>query len=298
LQDSGDDVREWVHKLEAPGNTAADNTFDEQALELKKLGNGLFREGPAKYAEALQKYTDAILLCESNPKLASVLRANRALLLLHLKKYSEALDDAKTALTNDPSYGKAYMRAGQACEYLKLKRRSLAWYKLALDKTKRNSRLQVLKLIEKVEGDIRLEEEEAEGAEEKNLSGVQAHGMGEVTRLGADGTKERKVLTREEMEEQKRRFDFIVKRHQLNSNEAREAIADYLTSLNGKMASAKAFVKRFPALNEKEAVDFLTWIQTGIQFKEEVIDKNKQKANDGAQGDGAQGDGTEAVNMP
>mmetsp|Transcript_4320 Transcript_4320/g.6696 ORF Transcript_4320/g.6696 Transcript_4320/m.6696 type:complete len:292 (+) Transcript_4320:87-962(+) len=278
MPDDGDMVRSWIHKLEAPPKPS-ESVLDEKAMELKAIGNKAFRAGPEKYDEALEKYSDAIKICETNPKLKSTLHSNRALLYLHKKEYNLAYADTKIAVENDPGNGKAYVRAGQACEKIGKMKMAMAWLNLALDRADtRKAKSHAATLLKKMVEEEALRQQSVAGKTKIPISQAQMQGMGSTTALGSDGKPVQKLMSTEELKERKAKFDTIVKRYNLNALEPQNAIADYLTGLNGKVATAEDFIKRFPMMSVQEAVDFLSWIQTGIQFKEQVLDKNRKAA--------------------
>jgi len=66
----------------------------------------------------------------------------------------------------------------------------------------------------------------------------------------------------------KRRFDRIVKKYQLFSDDKAGEIADLLC---GKVTSPKEFAEKYGML-ESEANSFLAWIQQGIEFKEKTAE--------------------------
>eukprot|EP00466_Bigelowiella_natans_P010602 jgi/Bigna1/73629/fgenesh1_pg.25_\ len=262
MPDDGDMVRSWIHKLEAPPKPS-ESVLDEKAMELKAIGNKAFRAGPEKYDEALEKYSDAIKICETNPKLKSTLHSNRALLYLHKKEYNLAYADTKIAVENDPGNGKAYVRAGQACEKIGKMKMAMAWLNLALDRADtRKAKSHAATLLKKMVEEEALRQQSVAGKTKIPISQAQMQGMGSTTALGSDGKPVQKLMSTEE----------------LKALEPQNAIADYLTGLNGKVATAEDFIKRFPMMSVQEAVDFLSWIQTGIQFKEQVLDKNRKAA--------------------
>mmetsp|Transcript_360 Transcript_360/g.353 ORF Transcript_360/g.353 Transcript_360/m.353 type:complete len:494 (-) Transcript_360:187-1668(-) len=79
----------------------------ERANALKDEGNRLL-EG-FKYAQAAEKYTEAINLCPS-----VIFYSNRALALIKLESFGAAISDANEAISLDPKYIKAYYRRGSA----------------------------------------------------------------------------------------------------------------------------------------------------------------------------------------
>ncbi|TFY81881.1 hypothetical protein EWM64_g2128 [Hericium alpestre] len=82
------------------------------ATQLKDEGNALFVR--KQFKEAVQKYTAAIALDDSN----ATLYANRAACFQALKKYEGAMEDAKKATELDENYPKAWARLAKAQESL------------------------------------------------------------------------------------------------------------------------------------------------------------------------------------
>uniref|UniRef100_A0A7S2TFE1 Uncharacterized protein n=1 Tax=Lotharella oceanica TaxID=641309 RepID=A0A7S2TFE1_9EUKA len=276
LPDLPDAVTVFVHGLKAPKETGKKNMLDEAAMEMKEEGNKLFRAGPENFDEALKKYSAAIQMCETNPTLSSTLHCNRALLLLHKKEYVEAEEDAKKALQYNPKNAKAYVRAGQACQKTGRMKMAMAYLNAAMDKAEtKKAKALAAKIIKQV---IKEEEDRLEMLRKNKvpITEAQLQGAGSEHYIDKDGKAKKRFLSTEELKERKRKFDVIVERYGLKYAEPQEAIASYLTSLNGRVATAEDFVKRFPMMSVPEAVDFLSWIQTGLQFKEQVLDRNKK----------------------
>lgn len=78
----------------------------EEAVKLKGEGNALLKQH--KYAEAAEKYTEAIKLDPKN----AVFYSNRAQVHISLEEYGLAIADCDRALEVDPNYAKAYYRKG------------------------------------------------------------------------------------------------------------------------------------------------------------------------------------------
>ena len=72
--------------------------------------------------------------------------------------------------------------------------------------------------------------------------------------------------------EHKKKFEEIVRKYKLQETEKAEEIAKYLVKNGGGKISLKEFSTLF-AMNEEDAKNFLSFIQKGIVFKEEYIDK-------------------------
>ena len=75
-----------------------------------------------------------------------------------------------------------------------------------------------------------------------------------------------------DLEEHKQEFERIVKKYNLHESQKAEEIAKYLIKEGKNKISIKEFSILF-AIKEKDAKAFLSFIQKGIQFKEEHIDK-------------------------
>ncbi len=73
-----------------------------------------------------------------------------------------------------------------------------------------------------------------------------------------------------DLEQHKKKFEKIVLKYSLNQPEKAEEIAKFLTK--GNTVSVKEFATLF-AIQEDEAKTFLSFIDKGIKFKEEHIDK-------------------------
>ncbi len=69
----------------------------------------------------------------------------------------------------------------------------------------------------------------------------------------------------------KEAFDKIIQKYGLDEESKASEIADFLTGRD--KISAREFAELF-AMDEHDAVIFLSWIHKGIRFKEENIDKN------------------------
>eukprot|EP01135_Chromosphaera_perkinsii_P003628 Nk52_evm7s250 gene=Nk52_evmTU7s250 len=72
-------------------------------------------------------------------------------------------------------------------------------------------------------------------------------------------------------------FDAIIKKYGLSSEENSGKIADFLTStVHGHRVSAQEFGDKF-GMTGAEAIIFLSWIDRGITFKENVLEKQNQQ---------------------
>ena len=86
----------------------------ERALKIKERGNKLFKE--QKYRDALDCYSEALLLVTEIDYDRTVLLKNRAACWLKLKDYDKALADCVAALEISPGDVKAIYRHAQALE--------------------------------------------------------------------------------------------------------------------------------------------------------------------------------------
>lgn len=83
-----------------------------QALNLKEKGNEFFRQ--KKYADAIQKYSEAIQLCPPDRKKElSTFYQNRAACYEHLKQFDNVINDSTKAIEYNRQYIKAYLRRGK-----------------------------------------------------------------------------------------------------------------------------------------------------------------------------------------
>ena len=76
----------------------------------------------------------------------------------------------------------------------------------------------------------------------------------------------------EHLKKHKEEFQKIIDKYHLSDEDKAEEIANFLTKNKQKEVSAKDFSNLF-AMTEKESVIFLSWIQTGIKFKEDNLNK-------------------------
>jgi len=90
----------------APSTSEDSNTVT--AERYKQQGNDALKA--ERFAEALSLYNKAIEADGSN----AVYYSNRAAAKIHLQKYSSAIDDCKTAISLNPSYGRARERLASA----------------------------------------------------------------------------------------------------------------------------------------------------------------------------------------
>ena len=86
----------------------------EEARAVKALGNDHFQRG--EYAEAAQRYTEALASCPKGHSEAAVFLKNRSACWLKLGSYEKALSDSTAALEINPADVKALYRRAQALE--------------------------------------------------------------------------------------------------------------------------------------------------------------------------------------
>ncbi|KAJ3503661.1 hypothetical protein NMY22_g18171 [Coprinellus aureogranulatus] len=98
-----------------------------EAERLKALGNDA--AGKSNYSEAYRLYSEAI---EKNPNNA-VYFANRAAMLLALKRYLDAMSDCEKAVEIDQGYVKAWYRLAIAAQALDHWPKCISSYRKALD---------------------------------------------------------------------------------------------------------------------------------------------------------------------
>lgn len=88
----------------------------DQAEKYKEQGNEAFKNN--KWDEAIEKYTEAIKIAESDSRELSVYLKNRAAAYLKLEKYEKALKDCDASLAIVSTDPKALFRRSQALEQL------------------------------------------------------------------------------------------------------------------------------------------------------------------------------------
>ncbi|KAF5189336.1 Small glutamine-rich tetratricopeptide repeat-containing protein alpha, partial [Thalictrum thalictroides] len=97
---------EAVKELERSGCQTIDSLNLAETFKLQ--GNRAMQS--KLYSDAIELYTYAIALCQSN----SVYYCNRAAAFTQIHKYIEAITDCKRSIEIDPNYSKAYSRLGLA----------------------------------------------------------------------------------------------------------------------------------------------------------------------------------------
>ena len=129
----------------------------ETAVSWKEKGNKFVQE--KQYLEALNCYTKAIELDANDP----ILYSNRSAMYFNLKYFDNAILDAEMAITLRPTYGKAYLRKGNALESQNKYKEALDTYELGLKQDPDNEQLidaqkQLKELMEKPQDNIINEE--------------------------------------------------------------------------------------------------------------------------------------------
>ena len=74
------------------------------------------------------------------------------------------------------------------------------------------------------------------------------------------------------LEKHKEEFMTIIKKYQFYTSEKAQEIANFLIKHTDNSVSAKEFANKYQ-MTENEAYIFLSFIQKGIKFKEEHLDK-------------------------
>lgn len=82
-----------------------------KADQMKNVGNKFMAN--QNFEEALRAYSEAIALSPTGPQ-SHIFYSNRAAASLSLKRYTEAVDDARRSIALQPTFGKAHARLGQA----------------------------------------------------------------------------------------------------------------------------------------------------------------------------------------
>jgi len=76
------------------------------------------------------------------------------------------------------------------------------------------------------------------------------------------------------LETHREEFKNIISKYNLMTQERATEIANFLTSQKGGAVSAEEFAKKYN-MESHEAYIFLSFIQKGIKFKEEHLDKKE-----------------------
>jgi len=122
-----DKLRKRIKKLEKIQVKKVEQELfnPELADQLKQEGNECFKD--AKWAEAIEKYTEAI---KRNPK-DHKLYSNRATCFCKLMRWDAAMVDCDKAIDIDPLFIKAYIRKGKINHMLKQYHKALEAFKQA-----------------------------------------------------------------------------------------------------------------------------------------------------------------------
>jgi DnaJ family protein C protein 7 len=96
-----------------PDNTAVRSVYRKykEIDEKKEGGNAAFKQGA--YAEAIDLWTQAIQLDQTNASLVTKLYSNKATALFKLKRYPESIQDCNRAISLDSEFVKAYVRRAE-----------------------------------------------------------------------------------------------------------------------------------------------------------------------------------------
>jgi DnaJ family protein C protein 7 len=107
----------------------------QEAEKLKDLGNKEFQK--KSYSKAIEYYTKAI-----NIQKDKVYYSNRSSCYLGLKNYKKALDDGEMSIKLDPSFEKAYFKAGIAAKKLGMLAKAVEIFKAGIELGTKNPTLQ------------------------------------------------------------------------------------------------------------------------------------------------------------
>lgn len=80
-----------------------------------------------------------------------------------------------------------------------------------------------------------------------------------------------------EIEELHKRFRDIIEKYGLDDEKSAEDISQFLTNSTREGVNAKDFASLF-GMTEDEAKLFLSFIDKGLRFKEDSLDKNENNA--------------------
>ncbi|XP_065358280.1 dnaJ homolog subfamily C member 7 isoform X1 [Calliphora vicina] len=106
---SGSDMDIEAVEIENTSETIVPKDNATIAEEKKNLGNDQYKA--QNYQSALKFYSDAISLCPDS----ATYYGNRAACYMMLSNYTNALNDARTAVRLDPKFEKAYVRIAKCC---------------------------------------------------------------------------------------------------------------------------------------------------------------------------------------
>ncbi|KAL5773009.1 hypothetical protein ACOSP7_012625 [Xanthoceras sorbifolium] len=137
-------LEEQDHKNEAESIQRALSEANDAKLE----GNRLFGEG--KFEEALAKYELALGVVPGpeTTELRSVCHSNRAICFFKLGKYEDTIKECTKALELNPTYMKALVKRGEACEKCEKFEEAIADMKkiLELDPSNDQARRTIIRL--------------------------------------------------------------------------------------------------------------------------------------------------------
>lgn len=94
-----------------------------------------------KFQEAVDHYTKAIEISTPETEGQHIFYSNRAMSLIKLERYADALEDAKKAIEIDPKYVKAYIRKAEAERELRMNEEALQTLQQGLDLEEENKQL-------------------------------------------------------------------------------------------------------------------------------------------------------------
>ena len=76
----------------------------------------------------------------------------------------------------------------------------------------------------------------------------------------------------------KKQFMAVVQKYGFAEGEKSDAIADFMTSGESRSVSSKEFAERFGTTVE-DGESFLAWLNVGIAFKEQYMDRSEEEKN-------------------
>ncbi|KAM7451218.1 Tetratricopeptide repeat protein 4 [Porites harrisoni] len=190
--------------------------FDDENLRAiaevyKNEGNDEYNKGT--FSNAIDYYTDGIKMNCKDKELNAKLHSNRAAAHLYLGNYTEALNDAKIAVSLQPSFLKAFGRGASACVQLNKFNEAIRWCDKGLAIDPNNDRL--LELRNRAERDQKNMEDNQE--EEKTCTKpTHAAGADISTRNRIDNLEDRlgdgKAHGNSESAHDSSRLDYLIKR--------------------------------------------------------------------------------------